>query len=402
MTPHYKPTFGDWNTFTSDENFPELDTYDSGVGDMANLQHLQASPVIKGDHKSPNAHKYDARVYTCSGLSRTDRVIGLQRAGSRKTGYHPELSILRNTVSDFSAGYGDYQVTYDKALDELLESVRGGLDLAVDLSQSKQAVQLFKSMTNLRGLVVSQWKILTGNSQFFHYKPGRIGVRLTREQRYVRTRELSSRWLEFQYGLRPAMSTIHGLAEELAGNLWKTSQVFKGNCTRKWEGRENASSFMYPGMTGNSYLTQSATHKVRFAVRMTTQPFELNRLTSLNPLSLIWENIPYSFVADWAVDIGGYLRSCETSVLYRDRVESGYVSRLMISNNSITDTVSSSQYGTYTSSYATANFRRVFFERTPIYTLPFPDRPKLDVNLGASRLLNAAALIGVQTKRFRF
>jgi hypothetical protein len=115
----------------------------------------------------------------------------------------------------------------------------------------------------------------------------------------------------------------------------------------------------------------------------------------MNPLSITWELIPYSFVVDWFVDIGSYLRNFETGLLYNSIFLSGYKSELYRYGAELTCGFAQHVSGDmkYIARDLNAMTRRVEFSRTVLGTYPLPNRPSIKADLGSSQLLSAAALL---------
>jgi hypothetical protein len=122
---------------------------------------------------------------------------------------------------------------------------------------------------------------------------------------------------------------------------------------------------------------------------------DLSRFTSLNPLTVGYELIPFSFVFDWLFDLGSYMRNLETSLLFNSSYRWGYISTLVSVNYEMSflgKTVDSGN-GNYYTYGASARKKIVSFERLPGVSYPVPQFPQVDLNLGSSRLLSAASLL---------
>jgi hypothetical protein len=116
--------------------------------------------------------------------------------------------------------------------------------------------------------------------------------------------------------------------------------------------------------------------------------------TSLNPASIGWELLPWSFVADWVVDVGGYLRNLENAWLYGSAFAGGYS----------TETILARTFGKFSYSYgssgslivceADGGYQEYIYKRRQVLTgIPIPRVPRVDIQLGAQRLLASAALL---------
>lgn len=106
---------------------------------------------------------------------------------------------------------------------------------------------------------------------------------------------LAKNWLEYKYGWMPVLQDIHGAAKSLADMRYKPRTNYFVASAR---GKE---------VWGRSGMQGSINYraKVWCRVRVNSPSATLgNKLGLLNPLTIAWELIPFSFVADWFVNIG--------------------------------------------------------------------------------------------------
>jgi hypothetical protein len=124
--------------------------------------------------------------------------------------------------------------------------------------------------------------------------------------------------------------------------------------------------------------------------------FDKGRLTPLNPASLLWELLPCSFVADWFVDIGGYLQNLESAMGAGVEFIRGYEVQMYVVNANTTLAVSRRQTSPG-SSIVTADvqgsLKDVRRRRLVLTDSPVPRFPSLKPELGWKRLISGAALI---------
>jgi hypothetical protein len=114
----------------------------------------------------------------------------------------------------------------------------------------------------------------------------------------------------------------------------------------------------------------------------------------MNPVSIGWELLPYSFVVDWFYDVGSYVRNWESAILYRSAAKGGWVTHGWIAGRDCrvedvkTDLSGNintyNLYGARTDSYK---------HRQPFAYAPRPVKPRFEVDLGWRRLLSAASLL---------
>jgi len=128
------------------------------------------------------------------------------------------------------------------------------------------------------------------------------------------TKQLANDWLVIQYGIRPLLSDIDGLAKQLADPLAARDYV-----DFTVSGRRNGTFHAQKSTSGR--ICQTSTLDIQWEVIVKTKiririddPFrkELSSLGITNPALLAWELIPYSFVVDWLLPIGDYLQSVDS------------------------------------------------------------------------------------------
>lgn len=138
-------------------------------------------------------------------------------------------------------------------------------------------------------------------------------VRWLQGDRSKKSMEIASRWLQYQYGLRPLMSDIFGTAEVLTTNVHRGFPIYVEL------GQRVQSNFIE--VIGIVYNEHSTTTRRRIRVRYTFEDSPQADLTSLgitNPALLLWELTPWSFVADWAINIGEYLGGLDALLGVKD------------------------------------------------------------------------------------
>lgn len=322
------------------------------------------------------------------GYSFTKQNLRLRRNFRATSNSYPQLVIVDDTGYIGSTGYGGvptetfctiqprgsswvdiFDILYNKALDKLNDDARGDLDLSIDIAESKQTLKMFKVTDS----------VVDFTRHIFKNKNGLL-------------KAPASLWLQYTYGVKPMLSTIHGLAEEsLRMNMNKAKKV-RGRAS------ENVDIEWVRVICPDQVALVNTKGKLKASctvgVDMLTQDFDLARFTSLNPLSIAWELMPYSFVVDWFLNVGGYLRNFETSCLYASRFRSGYRSDLVAGELELSS-ISTEKFGQETSrtDILHGDFKISNFVRTSLSNYPAPTFPSLKAQLGSSRLISAASLL---------
>jgi hypothetical protein len=362
-----KSNFHQYPGFVNKSYSSPTDSWSTSSETSAGQKSFIAGNVSAGNHKTPTSHSYSLdhisvldRGYVSS--RRTDPV------GSAFT-YIEEGNLGLGITPTISFPNWMYPTAYNEALQELYSRVRGELDLSVDAFQARQTAQMFTASSKL--------ELLAG--------------------RYGRLRRVGSAWLEWVYGWKPLASTIYGIADESIRFILNDTKSFK--VRRSVKDRTNESSLLLavipPGReTMDVDYEVKVEVKVRF--RQPNDKSDFRRFSSLNPASIAWELLPYSFVLDWVYDVGGFLRAAESCLLYSKDFMDGYVSTTTAAKGKVSTTINGvSVYNSsiHNEAYYTSERNSVSFSRTPLTAPPFPRLPSLRPDLGASRLLSAAALL---------
>jgi len=115
------------------------------------------------------------------------------------------------------------------------------------------------------------------------------------------TKEVADAWLELQFGWKPLLSDVHDAGQAMA---------YHCNEPRYTKGREAVTekrSYSYHGPTQNNYYESRSTlgYNVIYMEKLSVP----RSLGLLDPVSTVWERLPFSFVVDWFIPIGTYLEN---------------------------------------------------------------------------------------------
>lgn len=319
--------------------------------DATNFDYLsQDNEYLEGSHVASNA--LGAMVYNVTGNLQTPVVV---------------------------PPWDNRNAAYNLCLQKLNEKVRGGLDLSVALAEAGTTTRMIKNVGKLL----------------------KHAVKLKPPGGYGSSRDVANGYLQYKYGWKPLMGDIFGAANESLRVVVNRLQRFSASA-RIPEEREDI--VIYPHVDGvpDVPFTRKIRRgsftacKIGLILEIPEESFQLNRWTSLNPVSVAYELIPYSFVVDWFVDIGSYLRDLETAVLYSTLFRSGYTSEIV--RFDIRDECqnhSTPPVGGVSHRFeeVTGELIRTEFSRRRIATYPFPRRPTLNLDLSSGQLFSAAALL---------
>lgn len=134
---------------------------------------------------------------------------------------------------------------------------------------------------------------------------------LLTESHQTRAREFAAEtWLEFSYGWKPLLKDVYDHAKALA-----ELQIERQNVIRFVKGRHKTTihKIVYDAGSLETYVRDiQDDRRCEIGVSFKLQGGELNTFSQLgidNPMEVAWEIVPFSFVADWFLPVGEYLRS---------------------------------------------------------------------------------------------
>lgn len=308
-----------------------------------------------------------------------------------------------------------YQNVRNMALSQLMSRVRGGsTNLAVDLAELgqtkrmlKDVVKFYRRLQNGPTVIegVSRRRVINGRPQNY------VGGRWKPVSLRALAHFSASEYLKYVYGWSPLMSSIFESAITIMSHGARSDyEIFAGR------GKDHSDSTVAYWPPGSS-LPHNGTRVNKLSVRCKyvcsynvkpTATTLLTGLTSLNPLTVAWELVPYSFVVDWFFDVGGYLQNLETAWLWANRFGGGYVTMTYQSSVEIdyhTAEVTSGSY--YPGSYWRWSYgaygvsKRTYKSREILASAPYPTAPIIRVDLGAGKIQHAAGLIAEVVLRRR-
>jgi hypothetical protein len=341
--------------------------------------------VRNGNRKDPNPHEYQRyyrRYY--NGLE-TNEASG-QLIAYRQGALGRQLTPSRD-YSGFSSN------VYNEALSKVYERLRSSADLSVDIGQMGQTQSMIRnavrSVTYFR-----RYKTEILREWYRDFLDVRNRVR--RNPLYP-AKSLGSKWLEFQYGWKPLAQDIYDSAVALQKALPSKMKIKERAQQVDHERISQTSASYGDGFIETSNWNDSSRCQFEVSYYPPTSGLAfLANFTSLNPVSIAWELIPYSFVVDWFIDIGGYMRNLENACLYGSAFQGGTVTetRRILGEGSIRG----SNNG-YTVQANDGIWLNVYKRRQVLVSNPLPRVPQFTgVNLGSGRLLNAAALLSQHLK----
>jgi hypothetical protein len=126
-------------------------------------------------------------------------------------------------------------------------------------------------------------------------------------------------WLEYRYGWRPFMYDIEGILKTFQSKFPSSKQnlVSRGGKTIFWQNksvhsptqpRSGVTCYMERNFSLKRHASAGVIYRTDFGSRLNMVRL-LSGLSLADIPSLIWEVVPYSFVADWFINVGSYLEA---------------------------------------------------------------------------------------------
>lgn len=330
-------------------------------------RHTSMSVIIdktNGDHKKPNANSWvKTKYFYPSGsqaFSSANYCWNYQWIG-------PQVLALNNSLTDSNLE----SEVYNRAVSRLYAKVRGDLDLSIAFFERGKTIAMLRSLKRLSTYVG-------------FLKKGKIG----------------DNWLMWQYGMRPLVSDIYATSRLLIPGQGLKNPHIRVRASG-FSMKNDIYNYFGPSSTVPQKRRCESSYRTMFDIVFEPKPNVITSMagfSSLNPISIAWELLPYSCVADWLWNIGGYLRNAESALLYQTAFKSGYYTNTRrIHRDSRVHGAYSDAIGTWSAdcdyiSIETAKNRVI------LSGMPFPRAPSFRVNLGAERFMSAVALLAQPLK----
>ncbi|UUW21357.1 MAG: maturation protein [Sanya fiers-like virus 34] len=373
MQSYWKPYYGLQSSGFSSENPGDASSeYSSVVSKLSNGIDFRVTTDVRGPKPKPlrpQPCEYRKLVYTAGSGGQSidgrtawfvtvDTETGPKqelRQGSKRTYisgiFHEASTVSPDQGVPGNRGWGamdNPSALRDVAIGRVFEKIRGSTaNVSVDLFEAKQTIAMLKNVTKLRQNYIDFFR------EFVFPPKLRKSHDNARRMRYVR-----EKYMEARYGWTPLMSSIYDIAD---------AAIQKGRPSQLQTFKERRSIvapdiFTEKDFAGNDLLVpnsqarysskriwsclKSSRYQIALTVRPGSQDASWRDFASLNPLLLAWELAPLSFVGDWVIGIGDWLRALENYWnLDSSRFFEGYETYTFMSTVSMNDNRFSSYTG---------------------------------------------------------
>lgn len=328
---------------------------------------------------------------TFSSYDLTTPSDGRPTTGSRNFGDNPSKCNTNGYLTGPSVSGLLNESSY-KAKAKLFDQLKGGgANLANMLGERKQVASTVTSLLKTvaytaldlrRGNIASAIRRMHGDPQ---------------TARRLRKKDIANQWLSLQYGWKPLLSDVYDLIQGLHHRESTGYVVFRASSSAMVTGKTQ-DSIHQNTLTGEhtGLRVERALTKYMVRVRPDMVFAEPAALGFTNPLTVLWEVTPWSFVVDWALPIGRYLEQLSAthgwtiidgcvSQLYYCAETGGYSWAKVDSNINWTRVWGQSATGAAGSAMQ--------FTRNAFTAFPIPDVPQFKNPFSTGHFLNSLALL---------
>ena len=210
-------------------------------------------------------------------------------------------------------------------------------------------------------------------------------------------------WLQYRYGIRPLVSSVKSIIEALGKSRDSVRHTYRG----KYRLYKQQTSTVTGGNWSTTFPVQdSVTDEVVVRAGVLIEEV-VDLATSLGVtaggmLATPWELIPFSFVADWFINVGDFLSSLQPYVTKSPKGTWYTVTRTRTRNWKISGACTAAS-GWSIERPATGEWNGIFTNRDRYYPLPGPSltlKPQsLSRVIGDLRLIDSFALASQQLGR---
>lgn len=266
--------------------------------------------------------------------------------------------------------YGNtIEALHNKTYAAFLDKVRAAPQIGVDIAERKQTLRML-SVT----LGALRRPLKTFSRAYERYRKRGVVISTLKDA--------PNAWLAFHFGVEPLLKDVHDLVVRL-GQAPKPMLVSVSK----------SQTLNYSFNRYGQNLQESYKQHVRIAAAVTRiheNVSLLNDLGLVNPASIAWELVPFSFVVDWFYPVGSYLNSMSDLLGYK--IENPYRTRYVTAKGFITNTFPFS-LKTDPSCGKTAFYEGYRMERTLDVPAMTAQKVRIPANLSPSRAATQVSLL---------
>lgn len=272
-----------------------------------------------------------------------------------------------------------------QARSSLLSQLRAGaVDLGQFVGEAKQAGELIADLSIQALKAYREFKRGLPRAML-----ARVARTTIRDAPRTLPRRVSSAFLKYQYGVKPLVSDVYGLCEQLLGKAEDVKGLaFSRVLDSSFSVPSPGSYFWYEGKAERGFIAE-AHYQMQ-----NREAFEYWRYGITNPLSIAWELTTLSFVVDWFTGIGAFLSGIQRpfGLSHQSGYETTFVDNNFVYKGSHYASIGTPSKQLVYESLLTAQYRTKAMDRNP--GLGFTGPPiYLKVDLNPSKIASLGALL---------
>lgn len=356
------------------------------------ILHVPLKTEVLSGYLSVNGPRHERHPHGYT-IYREDHPSGvitwIQPGGGSAANFHEVSGALKGAVSPESLRDlgADAEL---RAFNKMMEIVTDrGAQIAVSLAEIHE-------LTELGGQAL---KLTNDFVQTFRSYRARALLGNTPIMEIARTASWAAdMWLTYALAVRPTIADIHDIIGiSTRANPGNVGQQGVPNGVRAGASDRKSATDTVVYSDCHVQRSYSEHHRVHYALKVSVKNLlwdHANRYGLLNPLSVGWELVPFSFVLDYFYDVGGYIESMGDLLMARSNMDIvGTITRILVRKCTYSGTFGWEVNSGSTGSYS-GKLEEIRFNRQVVHQLPLlPPAPRLEFPHAASQLLTCASLL---------
>lgn len=193
-------------------------------------------------------------------------------------------------------------VAMAQAMDKFRESLGEAAGVAINAAQYAQSRDMI--VTRATQVVRAARQVRKGQ-----FKKAARTLGVTQPKGATRKKQFADNWLEYTFGWVPMVKDIYSACKAFVRDI--PAGRVRSRAAANWTVTQGYWP-PNPTITGRSGDRSTYRHRIQISadVKVTNSDLWLaNQLGLLNPASVVWDAIPFSFVLDWFTGIGSFLEN---------------------------------------------------------------------------------------------
>jgi len=231
--------------------------------------------------------------------------FGIDISGNRTFGDDPGV-IGRSP--DRSLASGDFAEANNKAYGKFVDRMKDSAtnaNNALEMGQNANAIISKVSALTKAAIALKHGDLPKVSKALGLTNSGNLEQRIKR-----RGKQAADAWLEYHFGWEPLVQDIGSSIDVLQGSGKASTMSTSVSSSHSVRGQHNRSlnshtSFPTSDTTGSDRHDWTCSVKMRGEVKISNPNVAIaNQMGFVNPLSVAWEAVPFSFVVDWFANVG--------------------------------------------------------------------------------------------------